>query len=215
MSTRSIPLLALLILPVALAAACRNPASGKPRAETSAAKRVAPGELPGLKEKLALTGANTRVGFVGSKVTGSHTGAIPRLEGTVETAGTPERSRIRVTMHMDSVTSDSERLTGHLKSDDFFAVGQHPTAAFVSTEITAGGKDGASHTITGNLTLRGVTRSVAFPASLTVTPQAVKANAEFWINRKEFEIKYRGKADDLIRDEVVIKLELDVARGGI
>jgi polyisoprenoid-binding protein YceI len=69
-----------------------------------------------------------------------------------------------------------------------------------------------THTITGNFDLHGVKKSISFPATIQVAADSVSANAEFSINRKDFGINYPGKADDLIRDGVVIKLTLKVPR---
>ena len=74
---------------------------------------------------------------------------------------------------MDSIWTDTEKLTGHLKSADFFDVAKFPKSTFESTEIKAGSSDAkakdATHTVTGNLTLHGVTRSIQFPAKIAVT----------------------------------------------
>jgi polyisoprenoid-binding protein YceI len=66
--------------------------------------------------------------------------------------------------------------------------------------------------VVGDLELRGVRKSVTFPATIVVTPADVSVNSEFSINRKDFGIVYAGKADDLIRDDVVIKLDLKTPR---
>ena len=73
-------------------------------------------------------------------------------------------------------------------------------------------KTGATHTITGNLTLRGVTKTISFPANVTVAANAVTAKAEFALPRLQFGIAYAGKADDLIRDNVIIKLDVTAPR---
>ena len=86
---------------------------------------------------------------------------------------------------------------------------QFPTATFRSTEIK---KDGEGHTITGDLTLHGVTKRISFPATVAVTGATLSANAEFSINRQDFGINYPGMRDDLIRDLVVIKLSLNLPR---
>ena len=81
-----------------------------------------------------------------------------------------------------------------------------------SIESTAEGYD-----ITGNLELHGVTKSIRFPATIAVEEGRVTAEAEFFIQRFDFDIVYPGKPDDLIRDEVVIKLSLvaEEAAGGV
>jgi polyisoprenoid-binding protein YceI len=62
--------------------------------------------------------------------------------------------------------------------------------------------------VTGNFQLHGVVRSISFPATINVEPGKVTVNAEFVIKRFDFKIEYPGPADNLIRDEVVIKLDL-------
>ena len=102
-------------------------------------------------------------------------------------------------------------LRKHLKSPDFFDVEKFPTATFKSTAIE---KTDDGHTITGDLTLHGVTKRVSFPATVTVTDGQVTANSEFSINRNDFGIVYPGMPDDLIRDLVVIKLSRALPRQG-
>jgi polyisoprenoid-binding protein YceI len=87
-------------------------------------------------------------------------------------------------------------------------VEQFPTATFASTRLEPIASDSATHTVTGDLTLRGVTKSVAFPATISRAGDNVSVKSEFAINRKDFGIAYAGKPDDLIRDDVVIQLDL-------
>ncbi len=62
--------------------------------------------------------------------------------------------------------------------------------------------------MTGNLTLHGVTKSITFKPEVTVTDSAITLKAEFDVMRFDFGIVYKGNADDLIRDEVVIRLDV-------
>jgi polyisoprenoid-binding protein YceI len=163
---------------VIYAAGCRNPAEGKSKAEVGEAKPIKKDSKPRPVEAVELTPKNTKIGWVGSKVTGSHTGDFKKFTGSVETLQrTAETTHIRVDIDMNSVTSDNPKLTGHLKSKDFFWVSKYPRAKFVSTSIRKGGKKGATHTVTGNLTLRGVTKSIAFPATIELTEKDVAARA--------------------------------------
>jgi len=72
---------------------------------------------------------------------------------------------------------------------------------------------GAQKTVTGNLDLHGVTKIITFPAEIHIADVAVTVKAEFAINRKDFNINYPGKPNDLIRDNVVIKLDLKATPG--
>ena len=111
-----------------------------------------------------------------------------------------------------SMTTDTDQLTGHLKSPDFFDVAKFPKANFESTSIQVGGSSGATHTIVGNLTMHGITKSVTFPATIKLEPSAIDATSEFAINRKDWGLVYPGMPDDLIKDEVLLKLSLHASR---
>ena len=194
-----------LVLPL-LMAACSNPASDKPKAVTNEAAPVA--AAPAAAEKYVITPENSKIEFVGSKVTGHHNGSFGKFTGTIDHAGQPEKSRVSITIDTASVTVDDPKLTEHLKTADFFDVAKYPQATFQSTEIKPGGEKGATHTITGNLTLHGVTKSITFPATIAVTPGAITVESTFSINRKDFRINYAGAADNVIRDDVVLTLHV-------
>lgn len=78
----------------------------------------------------------------------------------------------------------------------------------MSTEIRKGGEKGATHTVTGNLTIKGITKSVTFPATSNVAGDNASLDAEFAINRRDFSLNYAGMPNDLIRDDVLIKLAI-------
>jgi len=125
----------------------------------------------------------------------------------------PTKSQVTAEIDTASLFADQEKLTGHLKSGDFFDVEKHPKARFTSTSIKTGGENGASHTVTGNLELHGVTKSISFPANIKTADGSVDVDAEFAINRKDFGLVYPGKPDDLIKDEVLIKLQIRSKKG--
>ena len=200
--------LLMIVAGVMLASACSDPAADKTKAVTGEATKVASPAAAAQGQKYLITPQNSKVEFVGSKVTGSHNGSFGNFSGQIDYAGTPEQSRVNITMKTDSLTTDTPDLTKHLKTADFFDVAKYPEATFVSTSIKAGGDKGASHTITGNLTLHGVTKAVTFPATISVTPDVATVDSTFSINRKDFGINYAGQADNLIRDDVVLKLTI-------
>jgi len=165
------------------------------------------GDDPGSKAdaSLAINPSNSKVEFVGAKVTASHPGGFTDFMGKIDLGDPIEKSQIEVTIQTASLYADKEKLTKHLKSPDFFDVGNFPTATFRSSEIKS---DGDGHTIAGDLTLHGVTKRISFPATIKATGSEVSATAEFSINRQDYGISYPGMRDDLIRDLVVIKLSL-------
>jgi polyisoprenoid-binding protein YceI len=200
---------------LALVACAKDPTDGKTRAQVGQARSAA--AAPPTAEQIAITPAGSSIRFLGAKVTAQHPGRFTDFSGTISLVeGAPEKSHVEVQIQMASLSTDERiaKLDAHLRSADFFDVEQHPTARFVSTEIRPeSGAAGATHAVTGNLTLRGVTRSVTFPAAITVGPGAVTVKAEFGINRQDFGIAYRGMTDDLIKDHVLLTIDVAAPRG--
>ena len=189
-------------------ASCANPATDKPKAVTNDAAPVSSTSPAAAVEKYLITPENSKITFVASKVTGSHHGGFEKFSGAIDYAGQPEKSHVTITIDTSSVTTDTPDLTKHLKTADFFDVAKYPQAKFESTVIKAGGEKGATHTVTGNLQLHGVTKSITFPATIVVSPSVITVDSTFSINRKDFGINYAGAADNLIRDEVVLTLNI-------
>jgi polyisoprenoid-binding protein YceI len=207
---RSWLLLISLLVCTALAA-CSNPASDKPAAKIGDASQPASSPKAVATETLAITPENSKIEFTASKVTGSHNGSFKQFSGSVGLAGdNVANSSVTVDIETASVVVDEPDLTAHLKTPDFFDVAKFPKANFASTKIDAAGGD--NYTVTGNFELHGVKKSISFPATIKAAADSVAVDAEFAINRKDFGIIYAGKADDLIRDQVVIKLHLRVSR---
>lgn len=219
--------IALGILSLSLfLAACEDPAANKTKATTTNSTTSAPTNqqntntvAPTVKTDvkgtlLTLTPENSKIEFTGSKVTGKHDGGFREFAGTIDLVNAkPEESKVLVEIDMNSVFVDDEGLTKHLKTADFFDVERFPKATFASTKIVADPAKGAeNYTVTGDFTLHGQTKSITFPAKITVTDADVAVDSEFSINRKDFGIVYAGKADDLIRDDVVIRFNLKSPR---
>ena len=202
-------ILYILFLVAALLAlsGCSNPADDKAAARVEDPEAVTEGavaELPAGETYTIAEGST--VGFTGSKITGSHDGGFNSFAGEIVLVdGDPTASRVEFTIDTASLWADAEKLTGHLKSSDFFDVETYPTAEFISSGIVAAE---GGYEVTGNLTLHGVTKQITFPASIEVADGVVTATAEFFVMRFDFAIEYPGKPDDLIRDEVVIRLNI-------
>ena len=184
---------------------CSNPAENVPPAEVTTAVEVpATGEADA--QSLPIL-ASSKVDFVGSKVTGSHAGGFKTFSGALSVAdGKLVANGSRVEIDMESTWSDADKLTEHLKAPDFFDVATFKTSTFTFTEIK---EEEGKTVITGNLELHGVTKSISFPAEVNVAGGEASLTAEFYINRVDFGIEYPGKKDDLIREEVVIKLAVN------
>ncbi len=196
------------LLVSALAFGCEDPAKGKVKAQTGEAQQASTAApSAGAKTYRFDAASGSKLDWVGAKVTRKHEGTFKSFNGAIQVdPAAPEKGKVDVEIETASLyTADGDRLLNHLKSADFFDVATYPKATFASTDVKKAGED---WTITGNLTLHGVTKSITFPAKVKVGDAGVDADAEFAINRKDFGMAYPGAADDLIRDDVVIKLSI-------
>ncbi len=187
-----------------------NPAKDKAHASVSEPVATATAAAAGATSaKYVFSAADSKIAFTGAKVTRKHEGSFGIFTGTVQVIdGNPEKSSVVDEIDVASLTADDPKLTAHLKSPDLFDAAKFPKAKFTSTSIKAGGEKGATHTVTGNLELHGVTKSISFPATIKLSADMADIDAEFAINRKDFGVVYPGMPDDLIKDEILIHLQI-------
>ena len=154
---------------------------------------------------------------VGSKVTGDHTLTFNSFEGTATFSGNT-MTGLEFTIDMGDFRSEIEnetfngKLVGHLKSADFFDTEKYPKGTFKSTSIKAEKTKFGTHMVQGDMTLRGKTVTIRFPATINVSKDKATGKTEFTINRKSFGMAYAGTKDDLIKDEVLLKINLNFKR---
>ncbi|MES1175315.1 MAG: YceI family protein [Myxococcales bacterium] len=191
-----------------------DPAKGKTQASVGSA--AAPVTAPAAGAvNYAFSNEGSKVEFVGAKVSAKHEGSFAAFRGTIGVVDNDAtKSNVNAEIDIASLTVEPAKLAGHLKTPDFFDAEKFPHAKFTSTAIKAGGDNGATHTVTGNLELHGVTKGITFPAKIKIDGDSVSVDAEFAINRKDFGIVYAGMADDLIKDDVLIKLTLHAKKSG-
>ena len=175
---------------------CPDPARDKTAARITTAANAPAAQ----GTRLAITPDNSRIEWVGSKVTRSHDGGFKNFSGTL-TVDHGKLTGIEIEIDITSIWADNSMLQGHLLKDEFFAVARFPKAMFISTEITP-------EEITGNLTIRGVSKSITFPARIEITETHITIDSEFKLARKQFGIEYQGMPDNLVRDDVVIKVRV-------
>lgn len=165
----------------------------------------------------------SKVEWIGTKPVGQHHGTFTLQDGSLIVAdGNLEGGTFIV--DVKSITPDDQndeyntKLQGHLLSADFFDAENHPTGTFEITNVTEGVantedlvmKD-ATHMITGNLTLKGMTKSITFPAKVTMNEGSVMADANFNIDRTQWEMAYgndESLGDKFIRPEVNLQVHL-------
>lgn len=158
------------------------------------------------KEKKEIKIEESKVVWKGYKVTGSHEGTIEIQSGHLEFS---ENKLVGGQFVIDMTTindTDLEgeykaKLEGHLKSDDFFGVENHPISKLVFTDVKVSGKN--SYDVTGNLTIKGITNPVTFKISI----YGSKATASLKIDRTKYDVRYGstsffdGLKDKAIYDE--------------
>ncbi len=192
-------------------------------AKTSAPKteKKAPAQAQALKIDLK----KSQVTWVGTKQTGkSHNGTIDLAGGNLAVIG-DDISAGAFVINMKSlkaVDMDEEnnaKLAGHLMNEDFFEVEKYPTATFSITSVKPfvakeGEKvlfEGATHTIEGNLTLKGKSNNISFPARVNNTADGLNATANFNIDRSRWGVSYgndKSLGDRFILPEVNIGITL-------
>jgi polyisoprenoid-binding protein YceI len=141
-------------------------------------------------------------------------GRFTSFTGSITVGEDPLQSRVEATVDMNSIdTGDADR-DNHLRTQDFFEVDKYPTMTFVSTNIRP---NGDAYVLTGDLTLKGITKAVDFDLEFEGvakdmfgnTKAAFSATAE--INRKDYGVEWQMVLDTggLAVSEKV-KIELDI-----
>jgi polyisoprenoid-binding protein YceI len=155
--------------------------------------------------------------WTGKKVTGEHTGTVQIKDGEVVVEnGVPTLVKLSIDFNTIVVTDIKDpgtnaKLLGHLKSADFFNVAEFPTGKFESTKLVPiqGAKDRESnYTVTGTLTLKGISHEIEFPAFISTAKNTVIANGKLSFDRTKWDIRYgsgsffEGLGDKAIYDDV-------------
>lgn len=153
-----------------------------------------------------------------AKVTGEHYGKVKLSDAKMDyangkiTGGSFEMDMTSITVEDITDANSNKRLTDHLKSDDFFSVEKFNKSSFKIKEAKS--SNGKDYQITGDLTIKGITNPVTFPAKVEVVAGKITATAKITFDRTKFDIKYRSGsyfenlADKLIYDEVSLDVKL-------
>jgi polyisoprenoid-binding protein YceI len=165
--------------------------------------------------------AESQVRWEASKVTGTHWGYVPLKNATLDYSGGKikggsfDMDMVNLTVEDLTDAKSKGNLTGHLKSDDFFSVEKFNTSSFKITEAKS--SNGTDYTISGNLTIKGITQKISFPAKVSVAGKKVTATGQITFDRTKFDIKFRSGsyfenlADKMIYDEVKLDVKLVAA----
>lgn len=187
---------------------------------TALALAIAPALAFGQAATWNIDGSHTRTGFsVKHLVISDVKGEFAKTAGKAQIDEADlSKSAVEVTIEAASVDTRDEKRDNHLKSADFFDVAKFPTITFKSTKVEAG-KDGAL-TVTGDLTMHGVTKPVTLEGSIT------KAITDPWgltrrgasfsgkLDRKAWGITW-GKMTDVgavVGDEVKLDIQAELVK---
>ncbi len=164
--------------------------------------------------------AHSQIGFsVRHMVISNVSGKFTDFDGTIVFDGKNlAAGTVEFTVQAKSITTDNEKRDGHLRSPDFFAVDSFPTLTFKSKKITAGADN--SFTMTGDLTMRGVTKEVTFDCTFNGTVEAFGGTragftATGALNRQDFGVSWSKALDNgglVVSNEVKINIELEVVK---
>ena len=153
------------------------------------------------------------IAWLAKKVTGEHNGTVGISAGALNIDGskliggnfTIDLKTIKALDITDP--GYNQKFIGHITSGDFFEIEKFPTASFVITKV-------AGKQVTGNLTVKGITKSITFPAEIAVKGGKVTAKANITIDRTDFNIKYGSKkffdsiGDKAIYDDFALTVSL-------
>jgi polyisoprenoid-binding protein YceI len=201
-----------------------------PEADKAEAKEAQTISTPATGSAYKVDLAQSRLEWTGTKPVGKHHGTFMLKDGSIMA----DKSNItggKFTVDIKTLKADDQdstgnaKLAGHLTSPDFFDAEKFPESTFEITSVKAGADSAATggevimkdatHTITGNLTLKGVTKSITFPAKVAMNDAQITTDANFNIDRTQWGMSYgsdKSLQDKFIRPEVNIQLHIVAAK---
>jgi len=166
---------------------------------------------------------NSRIEWLGTKVTGQHNGILNLISGEVDYSGNQIKAA-RFVFDMQSITvldiQDQKRnssLVNHLKNDDFFAAHKFPQAIFVLSSaipLEDAGPNDDNYQMKGDLTIKGITHAVNFSARVDFEGSKAQAQGSIVVDRTKYGITYKSGSifqslgDRAIHDEFSISFEV-------
>lgn len=158
--------------------------------------------------------ATSNISWVGKKVTGQHNGTLNFKDGVLNFKnGKLTGGNFTVDMNSINVTDlkageGKEKLEGHLKNDDFFGTDKHATSKLIFKTVKA--KTASVYTVTGDLTIKGITKPVTFDLAVNKNT----ATSSFKVDRTKYGIQYKsgsifdGLGDATIYDDMELSVNL-------
>ncbi len=163
----------------------------------------------------------SKILWLGKKVTGQHNGSIKIQTGEIRI----NNDKIvggKIYIDMKTIACEdikdekwNSKLVGHLNSEDFFGSEKHPTSSFeiVFVQPLEKAVEGMNVKITGNMMIKGIVRSISFPANVSINKGKVTGTGTAVLDRTEFDIKYgsgkffEGLGDKAIYDDFTVTFD--------
>jgi polyisoprenoid-binding protein YceI len=154
-------------------------------------------------------------------VISSVTGEFKTFDGSIESDKEDfSDAKIQFWADVNSIDTGNQQRDGHLRSPDFFDAANHPKLNFESTSVT---KKGSEYVVSGNLTIRGVTKPVELKAEFGGTQKDFYGNTvagfeiEGKVNRKEYGLEWSAVTETggiVVADEVKIQVNAEIIKKG-
>jgi polyisoprenoid-binding protein YceI len=182
---------------------------------------TATGDLAQLTGTYTVDPTHSQVGFVARHAMVTKVrGTFDDFTGTVAfDAADPGATAVTVTIQAESINTRNTQRDEHLRSNDFFAMEQHPQITFVSTAFTPTGD--ASFDLAGDLTIKGVTNSITVPfthegaATDPFGNQRLGFEGSVTINRKDYGVTWNTALETgglLVSDKIVLEFEVSAVK---
>ncbi|WP_116952317.1 YceI family protein [Jiangella endophytica] len=178
-------------------------------------------DLTQLTGDYALDVAHTRLGFVARHAMVTKVrGAFNEFDGTAHIDGAdPSQSSVNIVIKTASVDTRNEQRDGHLRNNDFFEIDTYPEITFASTAISQ--SDETTFRVTGDLTIKDVTKSVTFDLEFTGAAtdpfgnQRVGFDGSLAINRKDWNVTWNAPLEAggvLVSEKVTLEFEISAIK---
>lgn len=147
-------------------------------------------------------------------------GTFDQFEATFVTGENPLDTKVSAVAQVASINTNEENRDGHLRTNDFFEAETYPTISFESTGVKVKDAEDGEYIVTGNLTIKGVTKSVDFDfefGGFATDPYGnykAAATAEAEINRNDFGLTWNAPLETggvLVGEKVKITIDLQAA----
>jgi polyisoprenoid-binding protein YceI len=163
-------------------------------------------------EQVTIDSQNSKLGFKARMLLGSVDGQFDFWTGSINVDRADKlKSSVNVKIDAKSIDTDNRMRDKHLRDEDFFATEKYPEIVFQSRSVTPVPDQKDTYEVVGDLTLRGTTREIKFPAEIREHDGVITAKAKFKIDRQDFGMNYKSYFNP-IKDDVVVRFDITTSK---